>query len=90
MFIFYRTCFAILRNIFNDKCEKGIFFFNVMLLVKAAKIIKHMPNKKKRLAIESVVVLLTGTIIQISGKVHSSPTLTQLIIAEYNINKHLH
>ena len=48
-----------------------------------------MPNKKKRLAIESAVILQTETIIQRSGKFNLSPTLAQLIITEHNIYKHL-
>ena len=52
-----------------------------------AKIIKHMSNKKKQLAIESAVILLRETIKQRSGKFHLSPTFAQLIITEYN--KHL-
>ena len=42
-----------------------------------------MPNKKKQLAIESTLILLTETMIQISGKFQLSPTLAQLIIAEH-------
>ena len=48
-----------------------------------------MPNKKKQLVIELAVILLTETIIQRSGKFNLSSTLTQLIITEHNINKHL-
>ena len=48
-----------------------------------------MPNKKKRLAIESEVILLTETIKQRSGKFQLSQTLAQLIIIDHNINKHL-
>ena len=57
--------------------------------LKGAKIIKHMPNKKKRSAIESAVILLTETIIERSEKFQLSPTLAQLIITEHNINKYL-
>ena len=50
---------------------------------------EHMPNKKKRLVIESAVILLTETIKQRSGKFQHSPTLAQLIIIEHNISKYL-
>ena len=57
--------------------------------LKGGKIIKHIPNTKKRLAIESAVIFLTETIKQRSGKFQLSPTLAQLIIIEHNINKQL-
>ena len=49
-----------------------------------------MPNKKKRLAIESAVILLTETIKQSSGKFQLSSILAQLITMEHNINKESH
>ena len=47
-----------------------------------------MPNKKKRLAIESAVILLTE-IKQRSGKFQLSSIMIQLVIMEHNINKQL-
>ena len=52
---------------------------------KRAKIIKHIPYKKKRLAIEFAVILLNERIVQRSGKFKLSPTLAQFIITEHNL-----
>ena len=64
------------RNIENHNIE-----------VKGAKIIKLIPNKKKRLTIESAVILLTKTIKRQSEEFQLSLTLAQLIIMEHDINK---
>ena len=48
-----------------------------------------MPNKKKQLAIDSAVILLSETLLQRYGNVQLSPTLALLIITEHYINKHL-
>ena len=62
---------------------------NIILIWREKEIIKHISNKKKQLAIESAVILLTETITQRSGKFQLSQTLAQLIITEHNIDKNL-
>ena len=57
--------------------------------LKGAKTIRHIPDKKKRLAIESVVILFTETIKQRSGKFQLSPTLAQLIIMKHKLNNYV-
>ena len=72
---------------FSRVCVKRNVCFYVFDL-KGENIIKPTPNKKKRLAIESAVILPTETIKQRAGTFQLSPTLAQLIIIEHNINKH--